>query len=143
VIALFNVGDLVGKLLPLLPVQSLQPPAWAETKLLKFTLWRVAFVPFMVMCAAPKGSPLLSGFGWICVLTLALGVTGGCVKPLCLLCCRVAVASRVVVVVVVVVCWLLLVVVIVVLLAVVVVCRCASENQPHPASTTPVSTPDT
>ena len=76
-IAVFNVGDLIGKVLPFLPVEAFQARNWTEDNLVKFVLVRIPLVLFIVLCATPNPTPALQGEGWGLLFELILAVTGG------------------------------------------------------------------
>lgn len=80
-IAVFNFGDLFGKLLPFTAYHRLQPTGWTPTALAKFSIGRTIFIPLMMLSASTgneeKTAPTLQGMGWPICLNLLLGVTGG------------------------------------------------------------------
>jgi hypothetical protein len=48
-IGVFNVGDLVGKSLPFLPLAAFQPQTWTEAGLLKFAFARLPLIPILIL----------------------------------------------------------------------------------------------
>ena len=75
----FNVGDLIGKLLPFAPAAGLQPAWWCDRPkaLFKFVAARTVLIPFMVLCVAPVESPVFGGQAVPILVILIVGVTGG------------------------------------------------------------------
>eukprot|EP00041_Stephanoeca_diplocostata_P029274 m.861019 g.861019 ORF g.861019 m.861019 type:complete len:476 (-) comp23529_c1_seq1:303-1730(-) len=73
----FNVGDLIGKVLPLTSIPRFQPQQFSRSWLAKAVTARCVFIPLLIMTAAPLGNPVLKGAGWVLLLTLLMGVSGG------------------------------------------------------------------
>ena len=75
--AVFNLGDLIGKALPFLPVPWLSARSWTAAGLLKVVAARIPLIIILVLCAAPYPLPALKGEGWGLVSVLVLAITGG------------------------------------------------------------------
>ncbi|XP_021928511.1 equilibrative nucleoside transporter 4 isoform X2 [Zootermopsis nevadensis] len=71
--AVFNAADLVGKVLASVPYD------WSRTQLIVFAWLRTLLIPMLLLCATPRGSPLIPGEGYPMLFTLLLGVTNGLV----------------------------------------------------------------
>ncbi|GLH09664.1 Equilibrative nucleoside transporter 4 [Gryllus bimaculatus] len=71
--AVFNAADLVGKVLASVPYD------WSRTQLIVFAWMRAILVPLLLLCATPRGSPLIPGEGYPLLFSLLLGVTNGLV----------------------------------------------------------------
>ncbi|KAL1129115.1 hypothetical protein AAG570_013646 [Ranatra chinensis] len=69
--AAFNGGDLIGKV-----IASMQYE-WSRTHMLVLTLSRVVIVPLLVLCATPRGAPVIPGETKPLMLSLILGLTNG------------------------------------------------------------------
>ncbi|XP_076763335.1 equilibrative nucleoside transporter 3 isoform X2 [Xylocopa sonorina] len=69
----FNASDVLGKLLTSIPYD------WKRTQLLLFSSCRVILIPLFLLCALPRGAPILSGEGYPLILSCLLGVTNGIV----------------------------------------------------------------
>lgn len=70
--ALFNIFDVVGKVVALAAHQTLSP-----VKLMLGSLLRLIYVPLMLLCILPKASPLLSNTFWQFCLSSTLGLSNG------------------------------------------------------------------
>lgn len=75
--AVFNVGDLIGKALPFLPFSMFQASSWTTAGLIKFVAARVPLIVILVLCAAPYPLPALRGEAWGLIATFVLAVSGG------------------------------------------------------------------
>ncbi|XP_069687819.1 equilibrative nucleoside transporter 4 [Periplaneta americana] len=71
--AVFNAADLVGKVLASVPYD------WSRTQLIVFAWLRTLLVPLLLLCATPRGNPLIPGEGYPMLFSLLLGVTNGLV----------------------------------------------------------------
>ncbi|XP_076172612.1 equilibrative nucleoside transporter 3 [Ptiloglossa arizonensis] len=69
----FNASDVLGKQLALIPYE------WKRTQLLYFSCVRVILIPLFLLCALPRGAPVLSGEGYPLFFSCLLGVTNGIV----------------------------------------------------------------
>eukprot|EP00058_Branchiostoma_floridae_P004682 XP_002590170.1 hypothetical protein BRAFLDRAFT_90905 [Branchiostoma floridae] len=69
--AIFNLFDFIGKILAAAPVE------WEGGWLALASSIRILLVPLMMMCAAPRDSPILQGPGWSMFISLLLGLTNG------------------------------------------------------------------
>ncbi|CAL1676530.1 unnamed protein product [Lasius platythorax] len=69
----FNASDLLGKVFALIPYE------WKRTQLLYFSSARVILIPLFLLCAIPRGAPILSGEGYPLVFSWLLGLTNGIV----------------------------------------------------------------
>ncbi|XP_066291383.1 equilibrative nucleoside transporter 4-like isoform X1 [Branchiostoma lanceolatum] len=69
--AIFNLFDFIGKITAAAPVE------WEGGWLALASSIRVLLVPLMMMCAAPRDSPILQGPGWSMFISLLLGLTNG------------------------------------------------------------------
>ncbi|GFQ74516.1 equilibrative nucleoside transporter 4 [Trichonephila clavata] len=69
--AIFNFFDCIGKILASVSHD------WTRRQLLLLSSSRVFLVPLLALCAAPRGSPYLSGEGWSMMFSLLLGLTNG------------------------------------------------------------------
>ncbi|XP_029155008.1 equilibrative nucleoside transporter 4-like [Nylanderia fulva] len=67
----FNSADLFGKAFGLIPYE------WKRTQLLYFSSARIILIPLFLLCAIPRGAPILSGEGFPLVLSWLLGFTNG------------------------------------------------------------------
>lgn len=61
----FNVGDLIGKVMPLTSIPSFQPQGFSRLWLAKAVTARCVFIPLLIMTAAPLGHPVLKGAGCV------------------------------------------------------------------------------
>eukprot|EP00039_Didymoeca_costata_P004625 m.74879 g.74879 ORF g.74879 m.74879 type:complete len:467 (+) comp12482_c0_seq12:270-1670(+) len=77
IITAFNIGDLIGKIMPLLSLRVLQPRSWTPFGLVVFTLLRIPLGILILLCAMPAEKPLIRGEWVVIVLNLLLGITGG------------------------------------------------------------------
>ncbi|XP_033208424.1 equilibrative nucleoside transporter 4 [Belonocnema kinseyi] len=71
--AAFNAADLLGKMLASIPYE------WTRTQLLYFSVARAILIPFFLLCAIPRRSPILAGEGYPLLFSLLLGLTNGIV----------------------------------------------------------------
>ncbi|XP_033609927.1 equilibrative nucleoside transporter 4 isoform X2 [Cryptotermes secundus] len=71
--AVFNAADLVGKVLASVPYD------WSRPQLIVFAWLRTLLVPLLLLCATPRGDPLIPGEGYPMLFSLLLGVTNGLV----------------------------------------------------------------
>ncbi|KAL4624400.1 equilibrative nucleoside transporter 4 isoform X1 [Arapaima gigas] len=71
IMAIFNMSDLVGKILAALPYD------WNGRHLLLLSCVRVVFIPLFVMCVYPVGEPVLGHPAWPCVFSLLMGISNG------------------------------------------------------------------
>ncbi|CAM1318640.1 SLC29A4 (predicted) [Pycnogonum litorale] len=69
--AIFNLCDFIGKILASVPYE------WTRLKLVLWSVARVVLIPLLVMCATPRGNPLIPGEGWAMVFSLVLGLSNG------------------------------------------------------------------
>ncbi|GIY61500.1 equilibrative nucleoside transporter 4 [Caerostris darwini] len=69
--AIFNFFDFIGKILASVSHD------WTHRQLLLLSASRIFLVPLLALCAAPRGSPFLSGEGWSMVFSMVLGLTNG------------------------------------------------------------------
>ncbi|KAL6267218.1 hypothetical protein P5V15_000294 [Pogonomyrmex californicus] len=69
----FNASDLLGKVFALIPYE------WKRTQLLYFSSARVILIPLFLLCAIPRGTPILSGEGYPLLFSWLLGLTNGIV----------------------------------------------------------------
>ncbi|XP_077281698.1 equilibrative nucleoside transporter 3 isoform X3 [Temnothorax americanus] len=69
----FNASDLLGKVFALIPYE------WKRTQLLYFASARVILIPLFLLCAIPRGAPILSGEGYPLLFSWLLGLTNGIV----------------------------------------------------------------
>ncbi|XP_072756866.1 equilibrative nucleoside transporter 4 [Anoplolepis gracilipes] len=69
----FNASDLLGKVFALIPYE------WKRTQLLYFSSARVILIPLFLLCAIPRGAPILSGEGYPLLFSWLLGLTNGIV----------------------------------------------------------------
>ncbi|XP_065204229.1 equilibrative nucleoside transporter 4 isoform X2 [Planococcus citri] len=70
---LFNGTDLIGKMLASIQYE------WLRSQLFIFACWRIMLIPFLILCAAPRGKPLMSGEGYPMFFSGLLGITNGIV----------------------------------------------------------------
>jgi len=70
--ALFNVFDVLGKIVALAAHHILSPMQLFTCSLLRFI-----YIPLMILCILPKHSPLLSNVFWQFFLSSTLGLTNG------------------------------------------------------------------
>ncbi|KYN01108.1 PREDICTED: equilibrative nucleoside transporter 4 [Cyphomyrmex costatus] len=68
---IFNISDLLGKVLSVMPLE------WKRLHLLYFATARIIFIPLFLLCAVPRGAPILSGEGYPFLFTWLLGLTNG------------------------------------------------------------------
>ncbi len=52
---------------------------WLRSQLFIFACWRIMLIPFLILCAAPRGKPLMSGEGYSMFFAGLLGITNGIV----------------------------------------------------------------
>nr|CAD7196436.1 unnamed protein product [Timema douglasi] len=71
--AVFNAADLVGKILASVPYD------WSRTQLIVFAWMRTLLIPLLLLCATPRGHPLIPREGYPMLFSLLLGVTNGLV----------------------------------------------------------------
>ncbi|XP_043251871.1 equilibrative nucleoside transporter 4 isoform X1 [Colletes gigas] len=71
--AAFNVFDVLGKQLALIPYE------WKRNQLLYFASVRIVLIPLFLLCALPRGAPILAGEGYPLLFSCLLGVTNGIV----------------------------------------------------------------
>ncbi|KZC13475.1 PREDICTED: equilibrative nucleoside transporter 4 [Dufourea novaeangliae] len=69
----FNASDVLGKLLALIPYD------WKRTQLLYFSTARVILIPLFLLCALPRGDPILAAEEYPLLFSCLLGVTNGIV----------------------------------------------------------------
>ncbi|XP_053996432.1 equilibrative nucleoside transporter 4 isoform X1 [Hylaeus anthracinus] len=69
----FNASDVLGKLLALIPYD------WKRIQLLYFSSVRIILIPLFLLCALPRGAPILSGEEYPLLFSCLLGVTNGIV----------------------------------------------------------------
>ncbi|ELU15279.1 hypothetical protein CAPTEDRAFT_221558 [Capitella teleta] len=70
-ISIFNFSDFCGKVLASIPYE------WPRGRLVFFSCLRIVLVPLMMLCAAPRSSPILKGETWAMLLSMLLGLTNG------------------------------------------------------------------
>eukprot|EP00094_Tigriopus_californicus_P007519 TCALIF_07239-PA protein Name:"Similar to slc29a4 Equilibrative nucleoside transporter 4 (Danio rerio)" AED:0.12 eAED:0.12 QI:0/0.57/0.25/0.87/1/1/8/0/535 len=71
VMAVFNLSDLIGKILAALPYK------WSRPELVLVSISRVLLIPLMLFCATPRAQPLISNEGYSLVISAALGMSNG------------------------------------------------------------------
>ena len=92
---LFNGTDLIGKVIifqiGLLKIKTFDDNnsnsqmlasiqyEWLRSQLFIFACWRIMLIPFLILCAAPRGKPLMSGEGYPMFFSGLLGITNGIV----------------------------------------------------------------
>ncbi|XP_054288139.1 equilibrative nucleoside transporter 4-like [Macrosteles quadrilineatus] len=69
----FNAADLMGKVVASVPYE------WSRSQLLVFASLRAVLIPLLVLCATPRGSPVIPGEGYPLLFSLLLGLTNGLV----------------------------------------------------------------
>lgn len=67
----FNTSDVVGKVLASFPY------TWSRRQLILLSTIRIALVPLLLLCCAPRAQPIISGETPPFIFTTALGVTNG------------------------------------------------------------------
>lgn len=67
----FNAADVVGKILAALPYQ------WSRRQLVLMSTLRVLIVPLLLLCCAPRESPVIKGEAAAFIFTTAFGLTNG------------------------------------------------------------------
>lgn len=55
------------------------PYEWSRSQLLVFASLRALLVPLLVLCATPRGDPIIPGEGYPLLFSLLLGLTNGLV----------------------------------------------------------------
>lgn len=55
------------------------PYEWKRTHLIYFSSARVILIPLFLLCAIPRGAPILSGEGYPLLFSWLLGLTNGIV----------------------------------------------------------------
>lgn len=55
------------------------PYEWSRSQLLVFASFRAVLIPLLVLCATPRGSPIIPGEGYPLLFSLLLGLTNGLV----------------------------------------------------------------
>ncbi|GAB6021425.1 Epsin-3, clathrin recruitment and traffic between the Golgi and endosome [Chamberlinius hualienensis] len=70
-IAVFNFSDFIGKVIAAVPKE------YTGSQLVFSSMSRVILVPMLVMCAAPRASPLIQSEGWPIAFSLLLGISNG------------------------------------------------------------------
>ncbi|XP_063244891.1 equilibrative nucleoside transporter 4 [Bacillus rossius redtenbacheri] len=71
--AMFNAADLVGKILASVPYD------WSRAQLIMFAWLRTLLIPLMLLCAMPRGNPLIPREGYPMLFSILLGVSNGLV----------------------------------------------------------------
>ncbi|XP_077980121.1 equilibrative nucleoside transporter 4-like [Glandiceps talaboti] len=69
--ALFNAFDFIGKIIAAIPYE------WKGGRLVLVTSSRILIVPLMMICVAPRDSPILSHESWSMICSILLGITNG------------------------------------------------------------------
>lgn len=69
--ALFNASDLLGKALP----SSMR--YWTGQRLVHASVFRLLTIPLMIMCVAPRESPIFSSEITAFTLSIVLGLSNG------------------------------------------------------------------
>ncbi|XP_006817688.2 equilibrative nucleoside transporter 4-like [Saccoglossus kowalevskii] len=69
--ALFNGCDFIGKIVAAIPYN------WNPNRLVLASSLRIVIVPLMMICVAPRNSPLLSHESWSMIFSILLGLTNG------------------------------------------------------------------
>nr|XP_053650926.1 equilibrative nucleoside transporter 4-like [Cherax quadricarinatus] len=69
--ATFNLFDFIGKILASIPYD------WTRRQLVSGSLVRIMLVPFMMMCAGPRLSPIIPGEVTPLILSAVLGLSNG------------------------------------------------------------------
>lgn len=88
--AVFNFMDLIGKVClisiisstittdsPIFQIIASVPYDWSRAELVLMSLARIILVPLMLMCAAPRHSPLIPMESWAFIISATLGLTNG------------------------------------------------------------------
>ena len=57
-IGVFNLGDMLGRILPFAPIKQLQCDWWTERGLIKFAVIEIIFIPLLMLTAVPGGQSL-------------------------------------------------------------------------------------
>eukprot|EP00095_Tigriopus_kingsejongensis_P010126 snap_masked-scaffold75_size407189-processed-gene-1.6 protein:Tk10126 transcript:snap_masked-scaffold75_size407189-processed-gene-1.6-mRNA-1 annotation:"hypothetical protein L798_11248" len=71
VMAVFNLTDLIGKILAALPYK------WSRPELVLLSWSRILLIPLMIFCATPRAEPLISNEAYSLILSGLLGITNG------------------------------------------------------------------
>lgn len=69
--AIFNGADLLGK------IRAASSWHWTPGRLFRFSVIRLTMIPLMLMCAAPRGDPLISAEILPFTFAFILGLTNG------------------------------------------------------------------
>ncbi|XP_074652914.1 equilibrative nucleoside transporter 4-like isoform X2 [Tubulanus polymorphus] len=69
--AAFNLADFIGKIIAAVPYD------WPPGRLLLFSVLRILIVPLMMLCAAPRKTPLLQHEAWPILFSAVLGLSNG------------------------------------------------------------------
>lgn len=67
----FNTSDVIGK------VMASFPYTWSRRQLILLSTMRIALVPLLLLCCAPRSQPVISGETPAFIFTAALGITNG------------------------------------------------------------------
>lgn len=67
----FNASDVLGKVLAAIPYQ------WRRRQLVLLSTLRVLIVPLLILCCAPRESPIVAGETAAFIFTAAFGLTNG------------------------------------------------------------------
>lgn len=67
----FNISDVIGK------VMASFPYTWSRHQLILLSTMRIALVPLLLLCCAPRAQPVISGETPAFIFTAALGITNG------------------------------------------------------------------
>lgn len=68
---MFNTSDVIGK------VMASVPYAWSRRQLILLSTMRIALVPLLLLCCAPRSQPIIAGETPAFIFTAALGITNG------------------------------------------------------------------
>ncbi|XP_033631144.1 equilibrative nucleoside transporter 4-like isoform X3 [Asterias rubens] len=69
--AIFNATDFCGKIIGAVPYN------WSPRKLVVAEMSRLAIIPLMLLCVAPRANPILPHEAWSMLLSGILGITNG------------------------------------------------------------------
>lgn len=67
----FNTSDVIGK------VMASFPYTWSRRQLILLSTMRIALVPLLLLCCAPRSQPIIAGETPAFIFSAALGITNG------------------------------------------------------------------